>query len=87
MRTYETIYRVNGSGPFPLAMLRADQAYPLREEDCKQIEDRDWDRPDDCPAVILVHLEPGSPTWAPSEKRWAETDWRIQAILSRRAIG
>jgi hypothetical protein len=66
---------VEGSGPFPIDMLRYDGAYPAREEDAARIHSS-FDRFARERQKVTIVIPDGRPT----EGRWDSFGWRVVSV-------
>lgn len=68
------LFAVEGSGIFPLDMLRYDECYPHNQEDVSKMEaERIGDK--NLRAVTLVHY--GDKWWTPTVARWSSFTWTV----------
>ncbi len=77
MKQYQHTITVQGSGAFPIDMLRYDSCYPLTESDSYQIAltgtHPEYFRP---PRTITVTRE-AHRHWLPTAARWSSFTWTV----------
>ena len=74
---HQHIYMVEGTGPFPLDMLRYDASHPHTERDAMRAMREDQDEPR---RVGLEHLG-RSREWKPTRDRWESFGWKVVAVM------
>lgn len=77
MALYAFRTTVQGSGVFPLDMLRRDRCFPADSEDVNNIGDFPGLR---CVRLVTVT---DSKYWKPNEERWLSFGWKVIHITSR----
>ena len=80
MATYTITFSVNGSGYFPLDMLRYDACYPKGSDDVSRIlasVDRELARPDGRREPIWLVHRGNERTWQPTFGRWSSFLWGV----------
>lgn len=70
-------YNVEGSGHFPLDMLRYDSSYPASESDANRAEFNSGTR-----TVVLERVSEDK-DWAPTKGRWESFGWQVIGLPSR----
>lgn len=73
-KTYTHTFIVEGSGAFPVDMLRRDRCFPATEADANAI---DLCRFDSLPRSIVLHRPEGGRWWMPNYGRWQSYGWRV----------
>lgn len=78
---YKIGFQVQGSGDFPIDMLRYDRCYPMGEHDSHLIENLAFSEPKGERIIELIHYSHDK-EWAPTGGRWkSRGGWTVRVIF------
>jgi hypothetical protein len=83
MKRYMHLYTVEGTGGFPIEMLRRDGATPADEQDAHRIRDSYVKRPIRQRITLrAIDIRP----WTPISAQWQSFGWQVVATETPRAL-
>lgn len=77
MKRYTHTFRVTGTTPFPIDMLRYDNCRPLHEVDSHVIEETINGTGDYKRRVVNVRTINSDRSWNPTVGRWKSLGWHV----------